>query len=495
MRRAGSWLAFLGSAALLGVLVALLARSQATPAPGKEPLLVYCGAGLRLPVESAARAYEQATGVQVQLQFGPSQTLLASIEASKKGDLYLPGDDAFLKLAREKGLLEDSIPLARMRPVLAFRKGSPKAAKTLEELLAGDAKIAMANPEAAAVGKVVREALAKGGAWERLQKRVAVTKPTVNEVANDLKLGTVDAGFVWDATVAQYPELVAVELAELSGSRALVSAGVLKTAGSPPGAFRFARWLAARDRGQADFSKAGFEVVGGDAWSDEPKVLIYAGAMLRPAIAPTIAAFERREGVRVNAVFDGCGILVAAMKTKERPDLYFACDESFMKEVQDLFGPAQPVSINQLVILTPKGNPHGIKDLNGLGKPGLRVGVGHEKQCALGALTKETLIQSKQYDRVRANVKVEAPTGDLLVNSLLTGSLDAVIAYVSNAAASGDKLEGIAVDIPCALAVQPVAVGKDSPRAQMAGRLLESFRSEESRQRFLSEGFRWKGGP
>ena len=42
---------------------------------------------------------------------------------------------------------------------------------------------------------------------------------------------------------------------------------------------------------------------------------------------------------------------------------------------------------------------------------------------------------------VMKNVKVQSPTGDLLVNQLLTGSLDAVVAYISNAAGWDDCLD------------------------------------------------------
>src|SRR5262249_3390470 len=154
-------------------------------------------------------------------------------------------------------------------------------------------------------------------------------------------------------------------------------------------------------------------------------------------------------------------------------DVYFACDASFMKQVADLFLDAEDVSTNQLVILVPKGNRHGIKSLKDLGKTGLRVGVGHEKQCALGALTRDTLVQDRTYDRVRKNVKVESATGDLLVNQLRTGSLDAVVAYISNAAGLKDELEAISVDVKCAVAVQPLAAGRETKYKYLTQRLLE----------------------
>jgi ABC-type molybdate transport system substrate-binding protein len=90
------------------------------------------------------------------------------------------------------------------------------------------------------------------------------------------------------------------------------------------------------------------------------------------------------------------------------------------------------------------------------------------------------------------NVKVQTPTGDMLVNQLRTGSLDAIIAYISNATEAADELEAIAIDIPCALATQPLGVGKNSAHKHLVGRLVKMLRSAESREQFESHGFRWQ---
>jgi molybdenum ABC transporter molybdate-binding protein len=491
----GAGLAFLGSAVVLAVLVGLLIRGTGgRPAPAEaRPLVVCCAAGIKAPVEAIAREYEERYGVPVHLEYGGSQTLLARLELSDRGDLYLPGDDSYLDAARKKGLLAEILPLARMTAVLAVKKGGPKQPRSLDDVLGGDIRLSQANPDAAAVGKLTRDALRKAGRWGAWQKHVIVSKPTVNDVAADVAVGAADAGVVWDALVRQNPALEAVPLPELSRATAHVAVGMLKKSAQPTAALRFARYLAARDRGLLAFEKGGFTPVEGDRWAETPRLRLFAGAMLRPAVEETITAFEAREGAEVSRVYNGCGILIAQMKTRGRePDLYFACDASFMTQVQDLFADPVTVSSNQLVILVPKGNPRQIESLDDLGKPGLKVGVGHEKQCAMGALTQETLKQGGARDRVMKNVKVQSPTGDMLINQLLTGSLDAVIAYVSNGAIAADRLEAIAIAIPCAVAVQPVAVGKASEHKQLAGRLVDALRAQQSRERFEAYGFRWK---
>jgi molybdate transport system substrate-binding protein len=498
MRRLHSaWLLFLASIGLFAALVAALAFDpSAWLGPRREtsrPLVVFCAAGLKPPVEAAARLYQERYGVEVQLQYGGSNTLLATLQVSDRADLYLPADDSYVATAREKGLIDEAVPLARMRPVVAVRKGNPKQIRSLDDLLSRDLRVAQANPEAAAVGRVAKAALTPKGKWDALERRVVVTKPTVNDVAADVQLGAVDAGVVWDVTVRSIDGLEAVPAPDFDRVSALLSACVVRTTSQPTAALRFARFLAARDRGLVEFTRYGFAAVEGDRWAETPELRLLAGAMLRPAIEETITAFEEREGAKVTRVYNGCGILVAQMRASAAPDAFFACDREFMGQVHDLFGEPSAVSGNQLVILVHKNNPHAIRKLRDLGKPGLRVGVGHEKQCAMGVLTQQALREDKTDALVMKNVKVQSPTGDMLVNQMLTGSLDAVIAYISNAAGHADRLEAVAIDIPCAFAEQPFAVARSSEYPHLTGRLLDAIRSAESRARFEAFGFTWKG--
>lgn len=495
------WMLFLGSLVLLGGLVVLLVvgspKPKGTAGTGK-PLVLYCAAGVRPPVDAAAKAYEKAFGVAIQLQPGASQSLLAKIETSKIGDLYLPADESYVGIAREKGLIAETIPLAKMTVVLAVKKGNARKPSSINDLLQEDFKIAQANPDAAAVGKVTRDALKKSGQWDALSKKTLVFKGTVSDVANDIKIGSVDCGLIWDAMLHQYPDLEKVDLPELKEASSQVSICVLKSSQQPAAALRFARYLGARDKGLIEFTKFGYTAVEGDLWSEAPTFNLFAGAMLRPAIEETIKQFEAREGCRINRVYNGCGILVGQMKAsaggQSMPDAYFSCDTSFMTQVKDLFLDTEDISSNQLVILVPKANPHGIKTLKDLGKPGLRIGIGHEKQCAMGALTATTLEQTGLRDPVRKNVVVESATGDMLVNQLATKSLDAVIAYISNAAGHAEDMEAISIDISCAHAIQPMAISKQSNNKQMATRLMQAIESDESKRQFLANGFGWKAG-
>ena len=495
----GPWLAFLGSVAVLAGLIGLLVwNPQQTD---KRPLFVYCAAGIRPPVEEAAREYERLYGIQVQLTYAGSDTLLSNLEVSGRGDLYIPADDDYMDRARAKGLVGESIPLARMTPVLAVRPGNPKKLYSLKDVLDKDVKLALANPDVAAIGLLAKRGLQKAGRWETLARKKRVNKVTVTDVANDVKLGAVDAGIVWDATVRQYDGgLEAVELAELKDVHSLVGVGVLRSSDRPAAALRFARFLAASDRGLLEFKEKGYTIVDGDPWADgEPVLTVYAGAMLQPAVEQTIEDFAAREGIprkNIRCIYNGCGILLGQMKTGQHPDAFFACDASFMKEAKalDLFADDIAVSTNRLVIVVHKGNPKDIHSIRDLKRDGLRVGIGNEHKCAMGVLTEETLRQAGVRRGVKKNVVVESATGDALINQMLAApsKLDAVIAYISNIKKAEDKLEAVPIDLPCAVATQPIALGRETKFRQLAGRLRAALLSPVSRRRFEEAGFVWK---
>ena len=244
--RASFWvLAALGSVAMMAVLAALLfwlsRNPQGSTVVTRKPLVLFCAAGLKPPVEAVARRYERTYGVPVQIQYGGSGTLLSNIRVSHLGDLFLAADESYIRSARELGLVAETIPLAIQRPVIVVRRGNPKHIHTLEELQLGGTRFALANPDAASIGRTVRALLSHTGQWAEFERKVAVFKPTVNEVANDVKLGSVDAGIVWDATAQQYPELEAVHLPLFDAAPETISIGVLRESGQPSAALRFAR--------------------------------------------------------------------------------------------------------------------------------------------------------------------------------------------------------------------------------------------------------------
>lgn len=456
---------------------------------GTQALDLYCAAGMRRPVEELCSAYERETGVPVRIQYAGSGTLLSSLQASRSGDLYVAGDVSFVDRAVELGLAREVFPLARMTPVLAVATGNPLGIQRLEDLSRSDVRLGLGDPGAAAIGKVTRTVLETSGLWEEVFAGVKVTEPTVESLATALSVGALDAAIIWDATARSH-DLEYITLQELSAAPRNVTLGVL-TSARQPAALRLARYLSSGDLGARAFTEHGFEPVDGDPWDPEPVLSLFSGAMLHAAIDKRITAFEEREGVEVRRTYNGCGILVAQMRAGATPDAYFSCDTSFLDAVADRFEPGLDVSRNPIVLVVSTENPRNIRTLEDLLLEDLRVGLADEEKSALGALTAKVLHREGLYDALESsgNVRVRVPTGDLLVNQLRTGALDAVLVYLSNAARAGDGV--LRLPIHEAAATQPWAISTSTRHARLADRLRVALTDPESRASFEDLGFDW----
>jgi len=458
-------------------------------------LTVYCAAGIKKPVEVIAKQYLAEEGVQVQLQFGGTGTLLSQIRVAKQGDLFIAADDKSLEDARKLGVIHEVLPMVQQYPVIAVAGGNPKKIHTLDDLLREDVRVALANPEAASIGKVVKAVL--GEKWEPISKRATVMKPTVTEIASDLSLGAVDAAVVWNSTVPQFKSIEAVEVKELTAKKENASVSVLTFSTQPTAAIKFARYLTAPEKGGKIFAQQGFIPAGGDKWAEKTAMVLYSGGVNRPAIEKLLKQFADREGADVTTVFNGCGVLCASMKTMldanspKFPDAYYACDLCFVPPVAEHFPESVLITETDIGIVVQKGNPKQIKTMADLAQPGLKLGLCNAMQSTLGYMTKGMLRSAGLLDSVSKNVAVQVPTADFLVNQMRAGALDAAIVYRVNAAPQAEHLDYMTIDHAGAKAVQPFAVRGDSTNRRLAERLLAHLKA--NRAEFEQAGFIWRG--
>ena len=274
-----------------------------------------------------------------------------------------------------------------------------------------------------------------------------------------------------------------------------IEVAVVEDAEAPTEALRFARYLGARDRGQELFAGRGYVPTPGDRWEERPRVVLFAGSMFNQAVEETIDEFAEREGVDVERVYNGCGLLMGQMKAGAQPDAYLSCDVQFMEVVKERFLPSEMLAENPMVLIVPKGNPRQILELSDLAGENLRIGLAHPEKSALGLLTMQTLEQNGLLEQVKAsgNWVQQAPQGDFLVNAMRAGSLDGAVGYASNAANAREHLDVVPFDAGGNLARQPWAIARTSEHARTLERLRDALTAEESMQRFKALGFNWVG--
>jgi len=465
-----------------------------TKTSDNKTLTLYCAAGLRVPVSEIIADYEKETGRTIKVTYNGSGALLTQLKIGG-GDLYIPAHNDYIQTAAQQNLTAEVIPAVEMTAVIVVSKDNTTI-HTLHDLTQSGVRISLGDPSAA-IGKFTRETLKKHNLLDPVKKNATVTKPTVNNIIEDVALGSVDATIAWGAVAKNYPKLKTISVPIFEDNPGKINIAVLRSSQEPTAALHFARYLTAKDKGLKTFQKYHFKTTARpDIWADTPKILLFSGSMLRPAIDNRIHAFEKREGCRISTVYEGCGTLVSQMKAGASPGFYFSCDTTFLDQVQDRFEPGTIVTQNEIVLLVPNGNPKNILTLEDIARPGLKIGLAHPVKSALGKLTHVMLEKSNHLAPLQqsGNNIIMASKGDELVTQMQAGALDAALIYRSNALASeaiSKHSTIISLNRPDAIATQPYATALDTPHPNLLHRLGTYLSNEEAKKSFLHYGFTW----
>jgi len=172
-----------------------------------KELLLYCGAGIRPPVQEIAEAFESEHGVKVITDYAGSEVLLSKIKLARRGDLYMPGDKHYVEQAATEGMILSQQSVCYFVPTILVRKDNPKNIHDLQDLLEDGLKLGLGDAKACAIGRKTKQIFDKNNiAWEDVEKNVVFQSLTVNELGIQIQTGSLDAVIVWDAIASYYVE-------------------------------------------------------------------------------------------------------------------------------------------------------------------------------------------------------------------------------------------------------------------------------------------------
>ncbi len=242
-----------GDALLIALIVFALGCGADSPR-------LYCGAGIRPPVKELVEEFEKEHGVTITVDYAGSEVLLGRIKLSGKGDLYMPGDVHYVELAKQAELIASSEPVCYFVPVILVQKGNPKKIHTLEDLTRADVKVGLGDPKVCAIGRKASKIFAKNKIDEA-QVNVKYRSATVNNLGTQIKLDSLDAVIVWDATAAYFAaDADVVTIPPEQNVISKVAIGVLKSAEYPELARKFVKFITS-ERGQEIFKKHHYTLV------------------------------------------------------------------------------------------------------------------------------------------------------------------------------------------------------------------------------------------
>ncbi len=236
------------------------------PAPVAEggdgvELLWFCGAGIRKPADECIKVFKEKTGITIRPTYTGSGCLLAQITMGQTGDLYMPGEDYYMKQADERGFISEYKNVSYFVPVIMVQKGNPKKINGLEDLFQPGLRVGIGEGKSCAIGSfTVRVMEANGLSMDELKKNVVFESATAPELGNAIKLDAIDAAIQWDAVAGWYLEdadAIAFPVTEQTISPIVL--GTLKFSKHPAEAKQFLDFVAS-DEGKAIFLKHGHTV-------------------------------------------------------------------------------------------------------------------------------------------------------------------------------------------------------------------------------------------
>jgi molybdate transport system substrate-binding protein len=224
---------------------------------------------------------------------------------------------------------------------------------------------------------------------------------------------------------------------------------------------------------------------GGSGGQSPAEIKVFAAASLTAAFNELGRRYTAAEGTKVTFNFAGSQALATQIQQGAPADVFASADLDNMGKVKDLVGTPQSFASNLLQIVVEKGNPKGVKGLDDLASPDLKV-VLAAPDVPAGSYAQQALEKAdvtvkpvSQEDNVKA-----------VVNKVALGEADAGIVYVTDVTAGGDRVEG--VDLPEGLnvvATYPVATVKAGKARDKAQAFMDLVLSDQGQQVLEQYGF------
>lgn len=170
----------------------------------------FCGAAVAVPMREIIANYEKETGNRINVIFGGSGTLLAQMEISRRGDVYLCGSPDYITIGEKKGLLIPGTEkiVSYLVPAIIVPRENPANIQGLNDLARPKVKVGMGNPETVCLGLYGLEILDKNNLLEQVLPNVVVFAKSCEDTATLAVLKKVDAILGWNVFESWNPQEV-----------------------------------------------------------------------------------------------------------------------------------------------------------------------------------------------------------------------------------------------------------------------------------------------
>ena len=216
------------------------------------------------------------------------------------------------------------------------------------------------------------------------------------------------------------------------------------------------------------------------------EVLVLCGGSIRAVLEEIVEQYKKVSDDKVIATYGDSGELCAQIQHTGKGDIY-VCHDPFMPWAKEkgLIAEWNTVGYLDVVIVVPKDNPKGIRELKDLARPGIRLGIGNTIYATSGVLVNNLLKKLDYGEAISKNVRVESKGHQQRCTDVIMGSLDAAIVWQAVAHLSRDKLESISIPRDYIDAVTSATYGySDLKNVKVTVGMTLPGRDKESARRF-----------
>lgn len=239
-------------------------------------------------------------------------------------------------------------------------------------------------------------------------------------------------------------------------------------------------------------------------------LLIYAGAASKPPTEEAVKAYEARTGVKVDVVFGGSGIVLSQMKLAKQGDIYFPGSSDYMEKAKrdgDVFADSERIIVYLVpAINVQKGNPHNIRTLEDLTRPGLRVAIANPEGVCVGAYAVEIIekeFSPEEKAAFKKNLANYTESCEKTATAISLKMVDAVIGWQVFEHWDPARIETIPLPVAQIPRVGyiPVAISRFSKNRAAAQKFIDFLTGPDGQEIFAKyhyfatpeEAFAWMG--
>lgn len=222
-------------------------------------------------------------------------------------------------------------------------------------------------------------------------------------------------------------------------------------------------------------------------------LVAYVGAASKPATEEAARLYEQTTGTKVELVFGGSGYVLSQMKLAKRGDIYFPGSSDYMEKAKrdgDVFPETERVIVHLVAAINvQKGNPHGIRSLQDLTRPGLRVAIANPEGVCVGAYAVEIVEREftpAQKEAFRRNLVNYTESCEKTATAISLRMADAVLGWSVFEHWDPDRIETIPLhqdQIP-RIGYIPIAISRFTQDRAAAQRFVDFLAGPDGRAVF-----------